>query len=411
MKKITLQSQDHEKIRQLAHKIKRGDRNPYVTFVINDRHSLTLIGGESDSLIQITLPQIDKDFVPTGAWSISASAFAQLWLGQDTCIREKKPISFNIAYHKGQSLPTLEGVTEHHSFRYAEGQVACQHHLAFYDAITCKSFDTIPTHSAKELIKLADTHKPYQIFELTKEGDEVRIERDNDVIPFPLSGTLDIGFNIVLTPAATASLKRLTTSTNKEDLLVYLDDDQAIFSDGEQTFSHSQVSLREYREKQAQFYTQEAKIIVNHYNMKKELRAFKKIEEVHRANQALLFITPVEVYLATLPTTGSVMRLKTQQINTRQTQLYSVNINDLSKVKINDITNASQIKICVLKNTQGGLKLGFYNDKDKEFSYDSVPLELATSRIPELKRRIADAKRLDDGHFGEQYYLLDFNDV
>jgi len=151
--------------------------------------------------------------------------------------------------------------------------------------------------------------------------------------------------------------------------------------------------------------------VINIFEFKKELQDFKNIEEVSKANQALLYITSENVYLGALSSAGSVIRLHRKDISVTHPQVYAVNLNAITKVKIKDITGAKEIKLTVLKNSNGERKLGFHNDKDKEHPYVSVPLELATSKLAELKQRIEAEKELEQDLSGKQGDMIGFDDV
>ncbi|MDN3700427.1 hypothetical protein QWY96_05185 [Vibrio artabrorum] len=103
------------------------------------------------------------------------------------------------------------------------------------------------------------------------------------------------------------------------------------------------------------------------------------------------------------------MPLTTKSIITSQEQLYSVNLNALSNVRIKDITSADQVKMTVLRNAQGELKLGFHNDEDGKHPYYSVPLERALQLLPELKRLIEFSQLLSKKP--KQNDLFGFDDV
>ncbi|HCG6789361.1 TPA: hypothetical protein NJ263_002864 [Vibrio parahaemolyticus] len=411
MKTLTFQPETHESITHFTQRIRHGDPNPFITLVISHHADITMIGGPSSDLCQVTIPKEDNPELPTGFWSFSATAFRQYWQGQAIKLQKKEPITLKVIDTRTPSHLTLEGITDLNSFRYAESQPACEHHLAFYNAINTKSTRTLKTDQAIAILNTAETYVPYQVFELSKEDRMVRIERDNDILPFPLPDTLDVDFNMTLTPEAMASMAYLAHSTHKPTLSMYLDDEQAIFSDGITTLSHSLAPLRAYREKQQQHYELEAKIVINIFEFKKELQDFKNIEEVSKANQALLYIASENVYLGALSSAGSVMRLQTANISVTHPQVYAVNLNAITKVKIKDITGAKAIKLTVLKNTHGERKLGFHNDKDKEHPYVSVPLELATSKLAELKQRIEAEKELEEDLSGKQGDMIGFDDV
>ena len=59
-------------------------------------------------------------------------------------------------------------------------------------------------------------------------------------------------------------------TTQSETLSVYIDDEQAMFSDGEQMYCHSLAPLRAYREKQQQHIELEAKAVIDILEFKAE---------------------------------------------------------------------------------------------------------------------------------------------
>ncbi len=80
--------------------------------------------------------------------------------------------------------------------------------------------------------------------------------------------------------------------------------------------------------------------------------------------------------------TGSNRFIRTQHIECDKPSLYSINLSQLNRVKIKDITSANQMKIAVLINEQGERKLGFYNDKDNTDPYQSVTdIEYASPKM------------------------------
>jgi hypothetical protein len=403
-------AEKHACISTLTSQVTKRDPNPYFTFVFTREH-IHLIGGQTEHLSMVTLDN-DTPFEET-AWSISASAFACFWAGQHTHIANEAIITLELNVDKKHAYPTLDGITEHHSYRYVTAQPACDAHRHFFDNVMTTNYHRIDTSKAQKICALADEHRPFQAIEVNKARNEVVIERDGILLPpRRLPDDLSVDFNMVLTPEAKNGLQTLAHTTSCDTLSVSLDDEQAIFSDGEQVFSYSLAALRGYRDKQQQHFTQEAKMVIDIFTFKKELEAFQKIAEIKKANQVLLYLTPAQIYLASMhPITGSVKSLSQKEIITSNEQLYSINLNALSKVPLKDITTAKEIKVTVQHSVHGELKLGFHNDKNKDFSYYSVPIEAANSLLPELKRFIERAQLIDAPHFGEQIDMLGFDDV
>ncbi|PHR54407.1 MAG: hypothetical protein COA47_15500 [Robiginitomaculum sp.] len=411
MNQLHFYPNSHSGMTELTNRIKKGDTNPFITFVFTECQ-IHIIGGPTDHLLMKTIGEVSDPTQEKTAWSISATAFASFWKGQHTHVVEKKTISLQMHHDKNQRFPILEGITDHNSFRYLKAKAACDAHLTFFDLLSTKPYQHLETTKAKKICSLADNCNPYQVFELNKKMNKIFIERDNDIIPFTLPEDLTVDFSMMLTPGAKDDLQQLANTTKSDTLSVYLDDEQAIFSDGEQVYSHSLAPLRAYRDKQQQHFTLEVKLVIDIFTFKKERENFQQIEELRKANQVLLYITPTKAYLASmLQDIGSVMPLNVKTIVTTQEQLYSINLNALSKVPIKDITNAEQVKMTVLRNVLGEVKLGFHNDRDKEYPYYSVPLEQVPSLLPELKKRLENAKKIAPSHFGEQGDLFGFSDV
>ncbi|MGO2343268.1 hypothetical protein [Vibrio litoralis] len=409
MHPINFQPEIHAQLTELVSGIKKGNKHPFVTFNITE-DALYIIGGETESLMMVKQTREQDCPLEKGMFSYSATAFANLWHGQQTLINEKKTISLQFRHDDQQDGVLLEGRTEMNSFRYALAQPACDHHLTFFNKVFTSPNETIDTKHVREICGVAGECAPFSIFEVSKDNNTVQFERDNDIIPIELPEGMKIGVNLAITPEAKRSLEVLAQNTKNKTISIYTDDDQVIFSDGQTVKSHDLGSLRAYREKQRQNFEAIAKMIVNIFEFKSERDNFQKIEEIKKANQALLYITQDSMYFASFtPQAGALMKLTTSSITTSQEQLYSVNLNALAKIKIKNITTAKQFKMTVLRNTQGELKLGFHNDRDKEYSYDSVPLEHAQSLLPELKHIIETSEL--DSNANEQNDLFGYDDV
>ena len=114
-------------------------------------------------------------------------------------------------------------------------------------------------------------------------------------------------------------------------------------------------------------------MIINIYDFKDDLKKYLSIIPLKKANQALLYIDKDFVMLASLlEETGSNRFIRTKHIECNKLSLYSINLSKLEHVKIKDITGARQMKIEVLINDLGELKLGFYNDKDNRIPYECI---------------------------------------
>ena len=55
-----------------------------------------------------------------------------------------------------------------------------------------------------------------------------------------------------------------------------------------------------------------------------------------------------------------------------------------TNVKIKDLTEAKQMKLQILKASDGKRILGFYNERNPQYPYDTVPVELDMQSLPEV---------------------------
>lgn len=406
---LNFQPETHARVTELVGGIRKGSEHPFITIIINDK-SLHIIGGASEKLIMTTFDREPDCTLENATFSFSATAFANLWFCQQNHINTKETISLQLRHDNKKDGIVLEGRTELNSFRYALAQPACERHLSFFDNVMTHPKQTIETKQALAICQLAETCQPFSVFEVNKDSNSIQIERDNDIIPFELPNDVNIEIDMAITPEAKDSLESMAKQTQSNTLSVYIDDEQAMFSDGAQVYCHSLAPLRAYREKQQQHFELEAKVVINISEFKDERDNFQKIEDIKKANQALLHFTQDKMHFASLtPIVGAVMELTTESIITSQEQLYSVNLNALSKVPIKEITSAKQIKMTVQRSAQGELKLGFHNDENGEYPYYSVPLERAQHLLTELKSIIAISQFSSDKP--EQNDLFGFDDV
>ncbi|RTR35895.1 hypothetical protein EKG38_24445 [Shewanella canadensis] len=383
MPKLEFHADSKQGISHLVNAINQKDLTPYVTVVIENREVAYLIGGQSDFPFMVQLPLSSDWGLKKGQWSLCASSFSTWWQAELKNTIEQTPISIEVEYDKQQKLPLLNGLMAQVSRLYIQAKPPIEAHLAFLEQHKNQAYQSLPTDSARVILEIADCYQPFDVFELNKEQQNVRIERDNSIKPYALPENMVTEHSILLNKESVVQMESICQETDAKQIHYYLDDERAVFSDGVRVVSSSLASLREYRLKKETAYRTEVKIIINIFDFKEDLKKYLSITPLKKANQALLYIDEDYVMLASLvEETGSNRFIRTKHIECDKPSLYSINLSQLSRVQIKDITSAEQMKITVLINEQGELKLGFYNDRDNTDPYQSITdIEYASPKM------------------------------
>ncbi|MGI2173264.1 hypothetical protein K8B83_17605 [Shewanella inventionis] len=418
MPKLEFHADRKQGISYLVDAINDKDCIPYVTVVIETKELGYLIGGQSDFPSMVQLPLNSEWGLKKGQWSLCASSFSTWWQAELKNTLNKDPITIEVEYGKQQDLPSLNGLMAQVSRLYIQAKPPIEEHLAFLLQHKNQAYQSLPTDSARVILEVAEAHKPFDVFELNKEQQKVRIERDNNIQTCTLPENMEVTHGILLNKESVVQLERICNNTDAEQIQYYLDDERAIFSDGNCVSSSSLASLREYRLKKETAYSTEVKIIINIYDFKDDLKRYLSIMPLKKANQALLYIDKDYVMLASLvEETGSNRFIRTKHIDCPKPSLYSINLSQLSRVPIKDITHAEQMKIAVLINDKGELKLGFYNDRDNTEPYHSVTdIEYASPKMELILQSKAKLETMlkqknASGDLDSQEDLFGFDDV
>lgn len=370
--------------------IDQRDRNPYVTVQI-DKTRITIIGGMSDFPHVVMIPYDRASGLKLGEWALCASAFKALWQKEVSGTSADQTISLVIDYEHHREYPRIDSLLAQVSRIYIQAKAAIDDHLTFLTSLQAAPSIPMPVDSARVMLEVANSHLPFDTFEVDRDQQKIRIERDHDLHAFALPEGYVPQFNMVLNKEAVDHLAGLCRVTQASEISCYIDDQRAVFSDGAQVLCSSLASLRDYALKKEKTYSIEAKLVINIFEFKEDIELYQKITPLKKANNAYLYIDTTCVMLASLlDETGSNRFVRHEHIQCDQPLLYRINLSEVSKVKISDITSARQMKICVLRDEQGRRKLAFYNERDHKDPYQSVSdIELATAQI----NQVMDAKK------------------
>lgn len=411
MPKIVFKKESQLSMSHFLEKVIKSDAEARLSFIINDK-TCKIINGTGDN-IQIISLDIDKSWLlKNGEWSLSASSFKQCWINHP----QQTNIDIAIEYTSKSPYPHIDNLTKGESRIYIQAKEAVAEHLKFLLFAQQAKKRTISTALARDIINTTEIFTPFDSFEIN--NAEIRIERENEIIPYDLPKTLEPGFNLLLNKESVEQWSHLCESTQSNTLFIYTDDERAVFSDGNNVVSSSLLSLRDYANKKETSYVVEQKLVINTYTLKEEIEIYRNMAIVKKANEALLYIDSTSVMLAGLTKeTGGNRFLSTQHISKTLPTVYRINLSALAKVKVKDVTTANQIKVQMLLGQDGKRKLSFYNEKDSTHPYESVDdIELAPEKMTKVlkaKKTLEEKiKKNGAGSGGEQQGdLLGFADV
>lgn len=388
--KMDVEPRHKHALGSLVAAIEPRDRHPYVTVHI-DKTQIAIIGGDCDFPTVVMISHEQEWGLKVGQWALCASAFKALWQKEMASASADQTISLAVHYERHSEYPRIDSLLAQGSRIYIQAKAAIAEHLTFLNTLLTAIDIRMPVDSARVMLEVADTHRPFDTFEIDRDQQKIRIERDNDLHAFALPVGYAPEHNMLLNKEAVDHLASLCRTTDAREIRCYIDDQRAIFSDGAQVVSSSLASLRDYALRKEKKYTKEVKLVINIYDFKEDIELYQKITPLKKANQAYLYIDPTSVMLASLlEETGSNRFVRHEYIECDQPRLYRINLSEVSKVKISDITSARQMKICVLRDEQGRRKLAFYNDRDHQDPYQSVSdIELATAQTGQ----VMDAKK------------------
>ena len=390
---------------------KRSDPLPFVTFIINNKiNSLKIIGGPSEALQVLDIPLEANKLLKTGEWSINASLFKTYCLSP---IQANKPLVIDVDYLESTKYPQLKALTDDGAWRSWQAVSICEKHIKHLTELSNKTFQTISTNTAKTMIEIAQAHTPFEFFELKKDSQDIRLQRNDTIIPYVLPGNMNSDIDIVLNQESTLMLDTLCQYTKEDTLQIYFDNEHVIFSDGVQTVTSSLLSLAEFYQRDTISYETESRLIVNAFEFRDELREYIKVDQIRHTNQGFVYIDNDDVMVSGLGDITNCARFITTLEHTLKEKhlLYRINLRDIIKVKIKGVVSAHQMKLQFLKGSDGSRKLGFYNNLESKHPYDSVVVELDHSLNDKVLKLKAKYQKKLGNKSGKQMDMWLFDDT
>lgn len=196
--------------------------------------------------------------------------------------------------------------------------------------------------------------------------------------------------------------------------MINVDNEQLTVTDGKHSQSCSLESLSEFNNKPKANYTTEVKCVVKIYALKSEIEAYTRVHQIKHNNISLLYFTQNDVYLSGFGcTVDSFQNLSALDITTKQPLLYNINLRQLLKVRIKNITELKGMTLRILKTADGSRKLAFYNEHDPKRPYASIPIELNTNNndLMAMQTLMAIYNKQNQGDSCKQADLLGYDDI
>ena len=411
--KLIFTFDDLNKIHALVDNINLRKSNHDVSIFIDTKDKqITLVGGKDEELERITLPINAQSTLKRGQWSVNGSYFKNICT---YFMARKLPLTLELTYSNANPCPLLNtlGMIE---LRTCTAAPVREVHSAFLDTLKTRQSDSISVTSVQSMIAEIDSHQPYELIALDHSAQQLRIQRNQHIHELAFPESLHIPLSMVLSQAATEKLAYVCEQTDCDSIDVSIQNEIATFSTPTHTVTSSLAGLAEFYQQKPVDYTHEAKLVVNIYGMREELRTYHKhYPEIKQANSSHLLIEHDNVMVANIvPPFGFAKSISMLEITIAETRLYRVNLREVNKVKIQDCTEAKKMKLQILKASDGKRILGFYNDRNPQHPYDTVPVELDMQSLPEalkLKKQEQENGGVSSVELEPQLDIFGFADV
>lgn len=415
MKTILIDKQYYPHIINMINAIDKKERASLTTFIIDKAaNTISIIGGKRDALRIIKLPFKGQD--PTlqdGKWSIDADMF------KDYCQDCLKPNTDNKEIileldEQSKNDSYVIGYANDHAVRRWQCVVACEEHLKYVASLAHKTFQTVSISALQPMLEVASSHCPLEFFKIDKAQHEITVQRDNDISTMLLPKDLIPEIDLVANQDGLDILKHTCQHTQSDTLMINVDNEQLTVTDGQHSQSCSLESLSDFYNKPKTDYTTEVKCIVDIYALKSEITTYTRINQIKHNNISLLYCTQNNVYISGFGfTVDSLQNLSALDITAKQPLLYNINLRQLLKVRIKNITDMKGMTLRILKATDGSRKLAFYNERDPKRPYASIPIELNTDNndLMAMQALMAIYNKQNQGDSCKQADLLGYDDI
>ncbi|WP_270829384.1 hypothetical protein [Aeromonas sp. QDB20] len=146
----------------------------------------SIIGGDCDFPNVVMISHEQEWGLKVGQWALCASAFKALWQKEMASASADQTISLAVHYERHSEYPRIDSLLAQGSRIYIQAKAAIAEHLTFLNTLLTAIDIRMPVDSARVMREVADTHRPFDTFEIDRDQQKIRIERDNDLHAFAL---------------------------------------------------------------------------------------------------------------------------------------------------------------------------------------------------------------------------------
>ncbi|UJF18525.1 hypothetical protein L0B53_16115 [Vibrio sp. SS-MA-C1-2] len=400
----------YSSIKSMCKSTPRDEKNMFISFIISE-DKIYMIGGQSDNLFMFTLEkEADLPFLGEG-FSIEATAFRSWLEQQDTTTLNNQFLTLNILENHLEVGFQLQGTTKFESIRFFKNLPLCEKHVHFF-----KNYNQSPRYKIKrstlnEIIKIAAQHPSFDVIEITKEN-KINILVGKSIHSEDHPSDLELETNLMLTPNIINHIQAALQQNRQDDLDIYCNDEQLVYSNSEMTFTLSSAEVRIYKELKKTSGKKVSTLILSNSVLRDEIAALLKMGEVKKEGYIFLYVSEGNVcLLSSTVSTGSAIALPIVEIKTAKEGLYCISLNQLSNIPIQKITGKNNIKLTILEKNQNDYYLAFYHYKKPEHPHRLVPVESVPHLIPEVRPLIESTIQQPKNRFGEQVDMFGLDDV
>lgn len=259
-------------------------------------------------------------------------------------------------------------------------------HIELRNKLREMPFQSVKKSQLERLLHEVNTHEPLNFVEHRHLENCFKIQRGESIEYYAIPSDVTFPISFTLNETALDHLKTATNLATSDTVELLMHDNQFSFRSNNSLLTYSLNGLDAFQQRQPQPYSAELSMIIDIFQFKKEIDNNEKHDEIRESNINYLLIHEQGLTICAYTDHNHHARnIQVHQINdVDEAKLYLVDLSELRKVRIKDLTTADRMKIAVLKNDSGERNLAFYHARDPHHPYTMVKLEFLPSELPTM---------------------------
>lgn len=259
-------------------------------------------------------------------------------------------------------------------------------HIELRNKLREMPFQTVKKSQLEKLLHEVNTHEPLNFVEHRHLENCFKIQRGESIEYYAIPSDVIFPISFTLNETALDHLKTATKLAKTDTVELLMHDNQFSFRSDNILLTYQLDGLDAFQQRQPQPLTTELSMVIDIFQFKEEIDDNDKYDEIRASNINYLLVHEQKLTIcAYTDHSHHALEVQVHQINDAdEAKLYLVDLSEIKKLRIKDLTTANQMKISVVKNDIGERNLAFYHARDPHHPYAMVKLEYLPSELPTM---------------------------